>query len=114
MVVSGIVMILAAIVVAITAEGCASGKIRMNGAIGIRIGSVMASQEAWLAGHKAARVQLLLAAGALFIGGLLGVLPGVSMAVSNIGLLISMVACLVFLGFGTAAAIRAANLVSVS
>jgi hypothetical protein len=107
---SGIALFASAVVIAVVAELTARGKLSVNGGAGLRIPSVMASPEAWLAGHRAARVWLHLSAASLAVPALLCVM-GPS-EVANIALLIGMVVAVVLLLIGTMRAHRAASLVA--
>jgi hypothetical protein len=75
MLISGIVLMLAAILVVAVNEAAARGRLGINGFAGIRFGSLMLSERAWREGHRAARVPMLLVGAALFGGGLV-VAPG--------------------------------------
>lgn len=87
---SGIALLAGAIVVALTAELTARGKVPVNGGAGIRIRSVMASQDAWVAGHRAARAWLHLAA--ILLAAAAVVSMTAPRAVGDIALLVGMLA----------------------
>jgi len=70
MLISGIVLMLAAILVVGVSEAAARGRLGINGFAGIRFGSLMLSERAWREGHRAARVPMLVAGAALFAAGL--------------------------------------------
>jgi protein-S-isoprenylcysteine O-methyltransferase Ste14 len=52
MIFGSIVIALVAIAAPLTIHTCAAGRIPINQLVGIRIGSVMSSPEAWRAGHR--------------------------------------------------------------
>jgi hypothetical protein len=54
MVVASLIVALAALLVGVVTQGCASGWIPLNHVAGFRIPSVMASPTTWRAGHRAA------------------------------------------------------------
>ena len=101
----GIVLILAAIAFSCSAEATARGKIGVNRVVGLRVGYVTYSPEAWLSGHRAARVLLHAAAALLAVVGILVLtLPGISEAT---GSTLGVAACLASLGLVIAASIKA-------
>jgi len=55
MIVAGVVAVLGAVVIVGVVEAAARGRLGVNQLAGIRIPSVMASDAAWVAGHRAAR-----------------------------------------------------------
>ena len=69
--ISGIVLIAAGMAISWAAEATARGKLGMNSLIGIRVGYVQHSPEAWLAGHQAARWPTHAAAGIFAVCGIL-------------------------------------------
>jgi len=70
MLISGIVLMLAAILVVGVNEAAARGRLGINGFAGIRFGSLMLSERAWREGHRAARVPMVVAGVVLFAAGL--------------------------------------------
>ena len=58
-----------------TARACASGRIKRNWAIGIRVSATLKSEEAWLACHQRAQRPLTLGGLALLFAGIAGILP---------------------------------------
>lgn len=89
---SGIALLVSAAVVTLTAELTARGKVSVNGGAGIRIRSVMASQEAWVKGHRAARPWLHLAAAALATTALVSMVA--ERRTADIALLVGMLVAL--------------------
>jgi hypothetical protein len=71
MLVGGIVLVLAGVLVIVVGELTASGRLGMNSIAGIRFGAMMASDEGWTAGHRAARSPIDLAGVMLAVTGLL-------------------------------------------
>lgn len=61
--ISGVLLIAAGIAISWAAEATARGQLGMNSLVGIRVGYVRHSPEAWLAGHQAARWPTHAAAG---------------------------------------------------
>lgn len=57
------------------AHATASGKVRRNFFAGIRLASTLASDEAWLAGHRAAKSPTIAAAWCGIVSGLVAVTP---------------------------------------
>ncbi|MFZ4078920.1 MAG: SdpI family protein [Microbacteriaceae bacterium] len=58
-----------------TAHACASGRIKRNWAIGIRLPSTVKSEDAWLACHRRAQRALTGGGLAMIATGLAGILP---------------------------------------
>lgn len=54
MIVASVVILLVSVALPLMIHACATGRIPVNHLAGIRIASVMASENAWRAGHKAA------------------------------------------------------------
>jgi len=69
MIISGIVLILGGILVAAISEAAARGRLGVNFVAGIRTRALMMSEEAWTAGHKAARIPMGLAGLVMFLAG---------------------------------------------
>jgi len=69
--IAGVVLIVAGIVVVWGAEVTASGRLGINGLIGLRFGALLMSDRAWHLGHRAARVPIDLAGAFLILTGIL-------------------------------------------
>lgn len=107
MVFSGIALLIGAVVVSVIAETTARGRVSVNGGAGIRIPSVMASEQSWQGGHRAARPYLHATAGALGLAALCAIFAPTTLA--NIALLGGMAIGIASLAAGTVAAHRAAK-----
>ncbi|MDH3470355.1 MAG: SdpI family protein [Acidimicrobiia bacterium] len=96
-VVTGIAMIFAGLAVIWTARKAAAGKLERNWAIGLRTKRLMASEEAWETGHRAA-APMLVGAGAMSVVAGVVVIPqpddgvvGAAVTLAGAGLLLVMV-----------------------
>ncbi|ANP74670.1 SdpI family protein [Cryobacterium arcticum] len=69
MLISAIVLMFSGILVVVISERAASGRLGINSLAGIRTSALMASEAAWTAGHRAARIPLGLAGVVLFLAG---------------------------------------------
>lgn len=67
----GFFLIAVGMIISWAAEATARGRLGMNAFVGLRVGYVTHSPEAWLAGHRAARWPTHAAAGILAAGGIL-------------------------------------------
>ncbi len=67
----GFVMIVSGLLVAWIAVRAANGRLGRNHLAGMRMQSTMSSDDAWLAGHQAARSATLAAAGASILSGVI-------------------------------------------
>lgn len=72
MTIASVVLIVAGLLVGVTTELCASGRIGRNGFVGLRLAPLYDSDEAWRIGHRAARVWTWLAAASAVVSGVLG------------------------------------------
>ena len=91
-----------------TARACASGRIKRNWAIGIRVPSTMKGEDAWLACHQRAQRPLALGGLAMIIVGVAGFLPlalPTSLTILGAGAL-TMLGCV---GYGAVVGVRAAR-----
>ena len=70
MIFASFLVILGSIVVVASIEAAARGRLGVNSLIGIRIPSVMSSDEAWRRGHGAARIPVWIGACAAMVAGL--------------------------------------------
>lgn len=102
----GVLLIASGMAVSWAAEATARGKLGMNSFVGIRVGYVTHSPEAWLAGHRAARWPTHAAAGIFAACGILLLVMDVSDAM---GAWITIGASLGVLGTVIAAAVRASR-----
>lgn len=59
------------VLLAFTAEATARGRLGLNSFMGLRFGYLVASDEAWYAGHRAARIPLVLSGVVVFIAGVI-------------------------------------------
>jgi hypothetical protein len=94
-----------------TARACASGRIKRNWAIGIRVSATLKSEEAWLACHQRAQRPLTLGGLALLFAGIAGFLPlalPASLAIVGAGAL----TMLVFVLFAAIVGVRTARALS--
>jgi uncharacterized membrane protein len=69
MIIAAIVLMLGGILVAAVSEAAARGRLGINHVAGIRTRAVMMSEEAWTAGHRAARIPIGLAGLVTFLAG---------------------------------------------
>ena len=69
MIVSAIVLMLGGILVLAVSEAAARGRLGVNSVAGIRTRTVMMSEAAWTAGHRAARIPIGLAGLVTFLAG---------------------------------------------
>ncbi|WP_104103844.1 SdpI family protein [Arthrobacter sp. 08Y14] len=76
------------------AEATATGRVGMNSSIGIRVGYVTHSPEAWLEGHRAARTLIHCNAAVLVVAGVVALFP----AFADIASWIAIAASLICLG----------------
>jgi len=94
-----------------TARACASGRIKRNWAVGIRVPATMKSEDAWLACHLRAQYPLTLGGLAMIVAGIAGFLPlalSASLAIVGAGAL----TMLVFVLFAAIVGVRAARALS--
>ncbi|WP_298042447.1 SdpI family protein [uncultured Citricoccus sp.] len=89
------------------ARAAASGRLKRNQFVGIRLPSTMASEEAWLAAHIRAKRPTTLAGCAAMVSGLVALLP-VPMPVVVISVLVGCGAILGFTLHGARVGTRAA------
>lgn len=89
------------------ARAAASGRLKRNQFVGIRLPSTMASDEAWLAAHVRAKRATSLAGFAALVSGLVALLP-VPMPVVVIAVLVGCGAILGFVLHGARVGTRAA------
>jgi hypothetical protein len=109
MLVAGIVLVLAGLLVVVVSELTASGRLGMNSLAGLRFGAVMASDEGWTVGHRAARIPLDLAGAALAVAGLVFLLVPMSEGGASAVMLISAGFALVMVVIASVLAQRAAT-----
>ena len=94
-----------------TARACASGRIKRNWAIGIRVPATLKSEDAWLACHQRAQHPLTFGGLAMIVAGIAGILPlalPASIAIVGAGALTMLVFVLLAAVVGVRAA-RALN-----
>jgi uncharacterized membrane protein len=109
MLIVAIVLMLSGILVAAVSEAAARGRLGINHVAGIRTRAVMMSEEAWTAGHRAARLPMGLAGLVMFLTGaaLLALRPDPE--TTGPVVLAAAVAALVLALIGAVMANRAAN-----
>jgi hypothetical protein len=71
MILAGWVLLLAGILIVLGSESAARGHLGVNSIVGLRLGYLMVSDQAWLAGHRAARIVLDIAGSIFFLTGAL-------------------------------------------
>lgn len=74
----GVLLIAMGAALSWVAEATASGRIGMNSSVGIRTEYVTRSPEAWLAGHRAARMLINCNAIVLVLAGVLALVPALN------------------------------------
>lgn len=107
MLLSGIALTCSGLAVALTAELAARGVLRRNGGAGIRIASVMRTEDTWKAGHRAARWWMHGAAMGLGGAGILSF--AAAQGIAEMGLLVGMAGGLALLLIGAFVAHRTAR-----
>lgn len=60
MIVSSVVLLVVYVGLAVVVVGCANGRIGVNPVAGIRTSTMMANEQTWLAGHRAARTPTII------------------------------------------------------
>jgi hypothetical protein len=108
MVFSGLVLAVSGVVVIVIAELAARGRMGINGAAGIRLPSLMTSDEAWSRGHQAARLPMSIAGVFTTAGGLVAVLVP-SRALANVSILVGTVLGILGVLAASVLAVRAAR-----
>jgi len=101
---------LAGILVLVVSELAARGRLGINSLAGIRTGALMMSDEAWTAGHRAARIPMGLAGLVIFVAGALALLLRLDGEATGTLVLASSAAALILVLIGAMVANRAANL----
>ncbi|AWB86067.1 SdpI family protein [Mycetocola zhujimingii] len=106
---AGMVLAFCAVLIVFVSESAARGHLGMNGMMGLRFGSLMSSDDAWEAGHRAARVPINIGAGVLFLAGILVIVMPLSDTAKGITVGVSMGIMLLLIAAGAFAASRAAD-----
>jgi uncharacterized membrane protein len=109
MIVSAIVLMLSGILVLAISEAAARGRLGINSLAGIRTRAVMMSEEAWTAGHKAARLPIGLAGLIVFLAGAATLTLGLDEDTVGTLVLVSAGAAVVLVVIGAIVATPAAN-----
>ncbi|WP_104164477.1 SdpI family protein [Cryobacterium sp. N22] len=109
MIISAIVFMLGGILVAAVSEAAARGRLGINSVAGIRTRALMMSDEAWTAGHKAARIPIGLAGLVMFLAGAATLLLRPHEDATRTLVLASAAAALLLVLIGAAVATPAAN-----
>jgi hypothetical protein len=109
MLISAIVLMLAGILIVVVGERAAGGRLGINSLMGIRTGALMASEAAWTAGHKAARIPMDLAGLVLFLAGAVALALRLGEPATGTIVLTAAVASLVLIVIGAIVATPAAN-----
>lgn len=109
MIVSGIILLLCGILVAAVSEAAARGRLGINSLAGIRTRALMMSEEAWTAGHKAARIPIGLAGLVLFLAGVATLMLRLDEDAIGTLVLVSAAATVVLVLIGAVVATPAAN-----
>ncbi|QIZ99356.1 SdpI family protein [Leifsonia sp. PS1209] len=65
-----VIIILGSVVVVVSIEAAARGRLGINSLVGLRVPSVMSSDEAWRRGHAAARIPVWIGASGATVGAL--------------------------------------------
>lgn len=73
MIFASFIIILASAAAAVSIEAAARGRLGVNSLIGLRISSVMSSDEAWQRGHAAARIPVWLASGGATVAAIVSI-----------------------------------------
>jgi hypothetical protein len=107
--IAGTVLILAGTLIVAAAESTASGRLGINGMIGIRFGALMMSDRAWHLGHRAGRIPLDLAGVILVLTGVLVWMLPVPDDALGIVVVFGAIASLGMLTLGAVLASREAN-----
>ena len=100
---------LGGILVAAVSEAAARGRLGINSVAGIRTRALMMSDEAWTAGHKAARIPIGLAGLVVFVAGAATLLLRLDEDTTRTLVLAAASAALLLVLIGAAVATPAAN-----
>ncbi len=76
--VASVVILLVSVAFPLVIHACATGRIKVNPLAGIRIASVMASEDAWRAGHRAALPSIWVGAPIAVLFAALSIIPSLS------------------------------------
>ena len=109
MLISALVLMLAGILVVVVSERAASGRLGINSLAGIRTGALMASEAAWTAGHRAARIPTDLAGLVLFLAGAVAQVFRLGEPATGAIVVSAAVASVVLIVIGAVVATPAAN-----
>lgn len=104
-----VIVVIMSVGVVLGVRACASGRIKLNYALGLRVGFVLHDEEAWEAGHRAAVPAVTAAAPVGVVLGIVGAIPALGENGQIIVSMCGLAAVVVGLVWGTAAANRAAK-----
>ncbi|MFC4244533.1 SdpI family protein [Gryllotalpicola reticulitermitis] len=104
-----LIVVIMALGVVLGVRACANGRIKLNLAIGLRVGWVLHDEEAWEAGHKAAIPAVARVAPIAVVIALVAAIPAFGELAQILIALVGLAVVVVGLLWGTAAANRAAK-----
>jgi len=109
MLIAGIILMLAGVLVVAVSEAAARGRLGVNSMAGIRTYAVMKSEEAWTAGHMAARLPVGAAGLVMFLAGAATAILPLDGNVTSVLVLATSALAVLLVIVGAVVANRAAN-----